>query len=65
MGGIWVLVNTIINLLSLPFRAVPGGEEVVFEIPFDGCAGSKEEVRYSEHVYLELHISTPKRGERK
>eukprot|EP00116_Pleurobrachia_bachei_P006240 sb/3466502/ len=44
-------------------RAVPPNEEVIFEIPFDGCAGSKEEVRYSEHVYLQLHITTPKRGD--
>jgi len=34
-----------------------------FEIPFDGCENTKNVVKALEHVYLELDISTPRRGD--
>ncbi|KAL5258434.1 hypothetical protein ACHWQZ_G009065 [Mnemiopsis leidyi] len=44
-------------------RAIPAHDSITIEIPFDGCDDTDNSVKSLEHVYLELSLKTPRRGD--
>jgi len=44
-------------------RVIPPHDFVTLEIPFDGCEDTENIVKSLEHVYLEIDLKAPRRGD--
>jgi len=44
-------------------RAITAHADITIEIPFDGCHNTNNEVKSMEHVYLQITMKTPRRGD--